>query len=359
MPHHPKPAFRGSAHSADRSPTPYADLNAVLGELVDSLRALLGDNLVGVYLQGSLAIGDFDAASDVDFIVVTRRDILQAELPALQDLHAAVHALPGSWAKHLDGSYYPQGVLRRLKPEPRDPPDEPPRPSDWADPGTSGRPPRVYPLLYLDNGSDRLERSEHDNTQVVRWTLRERGVRLHGPNPRALIDPVTPAMLRAEISETIAYVAQLIAADPDQLKDSGLRRFFVLLAARALQTLASGAIKSKRASALWAMETLEPRWRGLIVDACAGRWGIETNPPPLEATVAGETRAFVDEAAKRFATPSPADQARSILERRLAAQRQAPVKGLPNLRGGPPPRGGPSGYRGPPPTRPGGRGRRG
>jgi predicted nucleotidyltransferase len=28
----------------------------------------LGDNYVGMYIQGSLAVGDFDMTSDVDFI---------------------------------------------------------------------------------------------------------------------------------------------------------------------------------------------------------------------------------------------------------------------------------------------------
>jgi|GEM_PF-3730079 len=39
---------------------PYPDLAPVLTELVASLRRLLGDDFVGAYLQGSLAIGDFD-----------------------------------------------------------------------------------------------------------------------------------------------------------------------------------------------------------------------------------------------------------------------------------------------------------
>jgi len=37
------------------SPTPFAELNAVLAELVGKLRTLLGDNLLGAYLQGSFA----------------------------------------------------------------------------------------------------------------------------------------------------------------------------------------------------------------------------------------------------------------------------------------------------------------
>ena len=50
-------------------PTPIAELNAVLQELVASVRATLGTNFIGAYLQGSFAIGDWDADSDVDFSI--------------------------------------------------------------------------------------------------------------------------------------------------------------------------------------------------------------------------------------------------------------------------------------------------
>ena len=48
-------------------PTPFSDLNAVLRELVTSAQAALGENFLAAYLQGSFAVGDFDADSDVDF----------------------------------------------------------------------------------------------------------------------------------------------------------------------------------------------------------------------------------------------------------------------------------------------------
>ena len=43
------------------------------------LQAVLGSNFVGVYPVGSLAIGDFDLTSDVDFAVVTATDLNDAE----------------------------------------------------------------------------------------------------------------------------------------------------------------------------------------------------------------------------------------------------------------------------------------
>ena len=350
---HKHPAAPGPAHAVNPTPTPYAELNALLAELVSRVRALLGDNLVGAYLQGSFAVGDFDEMSDVDFAIVLRRDIAEAELPALQALHGALHRLPSDWARRLEGSYFPRAVLRRLAAAPRDPPGVPPRPADWADPGTSGRPPRVYPLLYLGNGSDSLVRSEHDNTQVVRWVLREKGVRLWGPAPRPLIDPVTPAALRAEVGETLRYVAALIEGEPAHLGYPYYRRFFVLLFARILQSLATGAVRSKAAAVAWATGALPPRWRPLIEDA----WSARSDPSPPGAAAIAETQAFLAFALERAATPAPAEPVRSALERRLSGS--GPGGRRPDWRVDAPRPAPGGGHRGPPPSRPGGRGRRG
>jgi predicted nucleotidyltransferase len=46
-------------------PTPYSELNDVLREFHSRLVAVLGDDVVGIYVHGSLAIGDFDEAHPI------------------------------------------------------------------------------------------------------------------------------------------------------------------------------------------------------------------------------------------------------------------------------------------------------
>ena len=51
-------------------PTPYPEANRVLSALWAGAQGILGDELVGVYLYGSLASGEFDPrTSDVDLLV--------------------------------------------------------------------------------------------------------------------------------------------------------------------------------------------------------------------------------------------------------------------------------------------------
>lgn len=337
-----------------RRPTQFPELNTVLDHLVSEAKALLADNFVGAYLQGSFAIGDADAVSDCDFAVVVCRDLTAEELPAFQAMHAAIHRLPiQPWRHRLEGAYWPAAILKHASDTPRDPLGEAPRPADWLDPGT-GLGPRVYPLLYLDHGADHLVRSEHDNTLVVRWSLREKGVVLAGPEPRTLIDPVPPEALKAEVRATLRRVAVL---NLEPMDAQGWQAFWVGLHCRMMHTLATGIVASKKASSAWAMRSLDPRWRGLVERALAIRDGPrETFMDAPDPADVAETRAF---AAWCLAHDEAASRAREVLERRLAAQRHGPPGP------GGPPRGlasahGPArqGYR-PPPTRPGGRGRRG
>ncbi len=75
--------------------TPYADLNAVLSELVAAVRGALGETFLGARLQGSFAVGDFDRDSDVDFIIVVARPLTDEQVPALQGVHARIFECVG------------------------------------------------------------------------------------------------------------------------------------------------------------------------------------------------------------------------------------------------------------------------
>ena len=70
-----------------RPPTPHASVNAFVAELLRRLNTQLGDELLGLYVDGSLALGDFDEHSDVDFVAVTRRPIAQQAFERLQTMH--------------------------------------------------------------------------------------------------------------------------------------------------------------------------------------------------------------------------------------------------------------------------------
>jgi hypothetical protein len=342
-----------SERAPTRRPTPFPDLNAVLAVFLDGVRERLGDNFIGAYLQGSFAVGDADQHSDCDFIVVLRRDLTPPEIAALDSLHTAIHDLPYEpWRHRLEGSYVPAAILRRASPEPRDPPGEP-RGPDWTDPGQSGQPARVYPFAYLDHAAKTLVRSEHDNTEVVRWSLREKGVTLAGPNPRELVDPVSPEALRAEVRATMD---RCVLAGLEPMSMAAWQAFWVGLFCRILHTLATGKVASKKAGAAWALIHLDAKWRGLIERAQTIRDGDRAAamapPDPDDVAATRDFVAYAVDYAERE------EKSRAILDRAMAQRRRGPPDRQ-GARGGGGGQARPrSGYV-PPPSRPGGRRRRG
>jgi hypothetical protein len=227
--------------------TSFADLNRLLTELVEGVRAALRGNFIGAYLQGSFAVGDADEHSDVDFIVVTNDEVTQEQRAELQALHQRLYEQPTPWAQHLEGSYVPRRTIRRLDPDRR-------------------------PLLYLDNGATEFTLDNHDNTAVVRWSLREHGVVLAGPAPRELIDPVSADQLREDVrwalNEWAVWYRSLRSIDRRSLAVA------VLSLCRVLHTLATGVVGSKRVAGKWALGELDRDWEPLI------SWALDDRPDP-------------------------------------------------------------------------------
>lgn len=228
------------------SPTPYDDLNTVLQELVESIQAILKDNFVGAYLQGSFAIGDFDIHSDVDFIVVSEKSFSEAEVNALQEMHGRIFDLDIIWAQHLEGTYFYREVLHQY--------------TDCS-----------QELWYLDNGSRSLEQSTHCNTILVRWVLREKGAILAGQPPASLIDTIPVKALRQEIMAVIHDWGNEILAEPDKYANHFYQLFILHNYCRMLNDLIQGYPDSKKAGTDWAKANLDPKWHDLIDRSWASR----------------------------------------------------------------------------------------
>jgi predicted nucleotidyltransferase len=257
-------------------PTAFPDLDAVLADFVASVQAILGENFCGAYLQGSFAVGDADVDSDVDYIVVTHDEVGDEQVAALQAMHERLYELETPWAQHLEGSYFPKKLLRRVDPT-------------------------RAPLVYFDNGSTMPERDNHCNTAVVRWSLREHGVTLAGPEPKNLIDPVPADELRSEVRTAMAEWVEY-ASMPTKAggMSQRLQTLIVLSFCRILQTLESGKIASKKAAGEWALDALDAEWRGLIQQALHARpdqWGQVYGPAAPENVT--RTFEFIDYALRK------------------------------------------------------------
>jgi hypothetical protein len=90
----------------NRPPTPYPDVNVILNLLLASVKELLQEEFVGIYLYGSLSSGDFDpAASDIDFLVITADVLTEKAVAELESMHYRMWNTGLKWADKLEGSY--------------------------------------------------------------------------------------------------------------------------------------------------------------------------------------------------------------------------------------------------------------
>lgn len=244
-------------------PTPHPDVNEALLLLWEQQQQVLGDRLVGLYLGGSLALGDFDpGSSDIDFLAVMEEPVPGSLLPRLQAMHDRIRTSGLYWASHLEGSYIPRAALHRYDP------------SDCRHPNMG--------VDWL------LDIHPHDRSWVIwRWTIREKGVTVWGPPPASLIDPVTAQELRDAVCSLLREVWSASLDAPEWLRPRNYQAYAILTMCRARYALATGAIVSKQAAAAWARGTL-PQWAHLIDRALL--WRHDTQPDDM-----AEMLAFVRE----------------------------------------------------------------
>jgi hypothetical protein len=227
------------------------ELDAFLDRFVARVGAVLGDDLVGIHLTGSFALGAGDAASDCDFLVVVRELRREDELAAL---HREILGWPGYWATNFEGSYAPRADLETLE--------------------TLGR-----PWLYVNRGGHELERSAHDNVEDVRWVLRNRSPTLLGVAPSAYACDVPAERLREAMRPQIeTFLEDLRSWASFEL--SWTQRYAVEAMSRMLFTLEHGEVISKPAALDWAEATFPAEWRSLLQQVRRDRFVQWDAPPP-------------------------------------------------------------------------------
>jgi hypothetical protein len=254
----------------------YPELASVLQRFFAGVQNALGSKFLGAYLVGSLATGDFDLDSDVDFLILTNAELDDAEVRSLQTRHVDIHALGCYPAEHLEGSYISTDLLNQ---------------TDLVG---------VEPLWFVDNGSTELERSIHDNRWHVRWILRERGITIIGPDPKTLMPPVPTGALRSEAVAAIQGLKSLFVAEIDQplgwFNTRFGQSFAVLTCCRMLHTCHSGTVQSKLSAVKWAEQSLDSAWCELIRKAWTERIGVRFGDKvrqPAQTRLLHETARFI------------------------------------------------------------------
>lgn len=161
----------------------------------------------------------------------SREDLSDQQADDIRAAHSRIYDQDNRWVKRLEYSFFPKEVLRQ---------PASPYTAQWTPAGNTQ-------LWYFDNDSRAMTRSDHDNTRVVRWTVREKGVTVLGPSPTTLIEPIPVDELRHEIRNTLVGWGMELLQSPRRYENRFYQSYLVLNFCRMLHDLHEGRVDSKRA----------------------------------------------------------------------------------------------------------------
>ena len=260
------------------------DVAAQLDALVDGLRAILGDALIGVYLDGSLLLGGFGPRSDIDVLAIVSRPMTEDEKRRLAEL-----------LLRLSGRTEPMG---------------PPYPIELdvvveADVRAWRYPPRCD-FHYGESSRPEIEAGrwpsgDESDLATVIAVARTSSSSLFGPPPAEVLPPVPRADYVDAILEDFRAADRIMKRYPTSL---------ILALARIWADLATEQIRSKIDAVAWAAQRLPPKHAVVLARA----WGIQEGHadrpwddiwPDVEA-YAAHLIAIIEECLTRPPSPSSA-----------------------------------------------------
>lgn len=225
------------------------NIRSLMNDLAAGLRSILGNGLVGLYVGGSLALGDFcEATSDLDFLVVTEGTLSPEDLLAVGMLHQELLERHPA-AIRLEGDYAPRGFLLPT--------------------GTTVPVPGCERGLFLPKVGEIMLSA--DNI----YNMRQNAICITGPDPREVLPAVTSEQIRAAV-RAMLQEGHGGCHTPGEAADG------ILSLCRSLYALEQGRPATKSEGAAWARVHLSPEWQPLIEAAVAIRssgstdgWGME------------------------------------------------------------------------------------
>jgi len=244
--------------------TPYAEVNELIELILSSLQSILGKKLVGLYLFGSLVIGDFDPRlSDIDLMAALTSDLDNREFEALRKMHIDFAQQHREWDGRIEVCYISLAALNTVRS-------------------------RVSQIARISPGEP-FHLRESSKEWLSNWYLvRGRGVTLFGPSPQAIIEPIS----KDEFIQTIKAHARAWGEWIHDMHTRGGLAYAILTMCRALYTCTNGEQVSKKQAALWAQQAL-PEWSQLIQDALLWRENRRNEQVDHSEATFVETKRFV------------------------------------------------------------------
>lgn len=230
--------------------TPIKSVNDFLEDFVTQVRGLLGDNIVGIYLFGSLSYDDFNPKrSDIDLSVVVKSPLSKEEGEKIKKLHLELEKKHPSWKERIEASYTPIDLF------------------------DSTLPPK-QPRPYYGAGTFYFEAPYGNEWLINNYLLYHKSITLQGADFRELVKPIDiHDVQKANINDLFKEWQPKIT-DGEWLSNSHYQSYLVLNLCRILYTVMQNSVGSKTVSASW-VKNEYPQWKDLIEEADQWHYGAE------------------------------------------------------------------------------------
>lgn len=236
------------AHTEKKQLTSYLDINEILVFIESDIQKILADNLIGIYLFGSLTYGDFNYDnSDIDLVTIIKKPLIHDELQQIKQLHKQIEMRYPKWSQRLECSYTPVEMLKNILPP------ENPRP-------------------YYGGGIF-YEEAPYGNEWIINnYLLYQSGIAISGPNFKTLIQPIDVIEVQKACIRDLFQEWEPKINDHEWLSNSHYQAYLVLNLCRILYTVNYGKTGTKKASAEWVKNTFR-LWTHLIEMAENWKYG--------------------------------------------------------------------------------------
>ncbi|MCA9913130.1 MAG: DUF4111 domain-containing protein [Anaerolineae bacterium] len=236
-------------------PTQHAHVNLLLNTLLAKMRPILGEKLLGLYLYGSLTVGGFDSASDVDTVAILREMLTEEEFSRLDAMHGEIVAQLPQWNNRIEIIYATQQGIQTY--------DTHISQQAVISPGE--------PFHIVEAGQD----------WVMNWYfVREYGITLYGAAPQTLIPPIPKAVfLQAAYDTADEWEGRM-----GDLPGLPWQSYSILTLCRAYYTVTHGEHVSKQDAAEWVSSQL-PQYAPQIQQALEWRMGTFSQDDDSETTL--------------------------------------------------------------------------
>lgn len=228
------------------------DIKKILDSFARGVVSIFTNDLIGLYITGSLSYGHFNPGnSDIDLVVILKKPVSAEQLKLVKKLQLQLEEQNKKWTKRIECSYVPVDMLKNILP--------PKTPRPYYGEGI------FYPQAPYGN-----------EWLINNYLLYHHGITLLGADFNKLIKPIDIVEVKKACIRDLYKEWRPKITDSNYLNNSHYQSYVVLNLCRILYTVICNSLSSKKTSASWVKKEFK-QWEDLVQTAENWQYGKKMN----------------------------------------------------------------------------------